>query len=563
MNVDPELQRALDACADEPIHIIGAIQPPGVLVVFRRSDRSIVAASANAVELFELDGIDAILGQPVEMLFDSGPLDAIETVVARDMSGLSQFAGIINVGPMGAMHEVSTHAMGDLVHLELQPAGQAPPLEGGHMAVSGLDDASVGQDFLPAVARKVQALSGYGRVMVYRFLADNTGEVVAEALAGDMASYANLRFPASDIPPQARALYVRNRLRVIADSHAAPVPVHQLASLGAPLDMSFDVLRAVAPVHLEYLHNMGVAASMSISLVVNGKLWGLVACHHVAPRPIGARQRQALDMVGRHVSMILDARALRARARREDAMRARRDALEALLRAAPLPSAALLEHLHLLQGAVRADGIAVHIGGELRSHGVVPDADGLAAALQWARGKGRRGTASTRACSDWARQDMTGACGLFSMPLGEGIDDWVLLFRAEQRETVRWAGRPDRPFQVDADGGKIGPRTSFEAWEQEVVGTAAPWTERDAELAHHLCLVIERYLIATPAAPRPADAQMDEPLVSHEAREQAARLRRLAELLSTARTGRARLQRLNALLLQMEEELGALADIEH
>ncbi|MBJ6980923.1 GAF domain-containing protein [Luteimonas sp. MC1572] len=562
MNVDPQLQRALDACAEEPIHVIGAIQPPGVLLVFRRSDHRIVAASANAVELFEVDGINALLGQPVETLLDSGPLGAIEAVLARGVGGLSQFAGIINVGPMGAMHEVSTHAMGDLVHLELQPAGQAPPLEGGHMAVSGLDDASAGQEFLPAVARKVQALSGYGRVMVYRFLADHSGEVVAEALAGDMASYADLRFPASDIPPQARALYVRNRLRVIADTSCTPVPVHQLPSLGAPLDMSFDVLRAVAPVHVEYLHNMGVAASMSISLVVNGKLWGLVACHHDAPRPIGARQRQALDMVGRHVSMILDARALRARARREDVMRAQRDALESTLRAAPVPSEALLEHLDVLQGAVRADGVAVHIGGELRSHGVVPDAAGLDAALQWARAQGRRGPASTRACSDWTSAGMTGACGLFSTPLGEGADDWLLLFRSEQRETVRWAGRPDRPFQVDPDGGKIGPRTSFEAWEQQVVGTAAPWTDRDAELAHHLCLVIERHLVAAPSLPRPAEALMDERLVSHEARDLAARLLRLAELLSTARTRRARLQRLNALLLQMEEELGALADVE-
>ncbi|MBB1471647.1 GAF domain-containing protein [Luteimonas sp. MC1782] len=561
MNIDPVLQRALDTCAQEPIHIIGAIQPPGVLVVFGRTDRRIVAVSANAVDLFEVDGIDAMLGQPVETLLDSGPLDAIDAVLARGVGGLSQFAGIINVGPMGAMHELSTHAMGDLVHVELQPAGLAPPLEGGHLVVTGLDEASGGKDFLDAVAHKVQALSGYGRVMVYRFLRDHTGEVVAEALAGGMASYAGLRFPASDIPPQARGLYVRNRLRVIADTRCTPVPVHQLPSLGAPLDMSFDVLRAVAPVHVEYLHNMGVAASMSISLVVNGQLWGLVACHHDAPRPIGARQRQALDMVGRHVSMILDASELRARARRDDTLRAQRNALEALLRAAQVPSEILLDNLGLLLGAMRADGVALHIGGELRAHGVVPDAPGLVAALQWARGQGRRGPATARSCNEWSSDDASGPCGLFSMPLGEGSDDWLLLFRAEQRETVRWAGRPDRPFQVDPDGGKIGPRTSFEAWEQEVVGTAAPWTKGDTERAHHLCLVIERYLVAAPSLPRLEDAQMDERLVSHEAREQVTRLRRLAELLSTARTGRARLQRLNTLLLQMEEELGALADV--
>src|SRR5690606_38985680 len=159
--------------------------------------------------------------------------------------------------------------------------------------------------------RQVQRISGYDRVMVYRFLPDYSGEVVAEALAGDLASYDGLRYPASDIPPQARALYLRNRVRVIPDVDAEPQPLMQSPELDGPIDMSFDVLRAVSPVHLQYLRNMGVAASMSISLVVDGRLSGLVACHHGSPRPVDARQRTALERVGRHAAMTLDAHELR------------------------------------------------------------------------------------------------------------------------------------------------------------------------------------------------------------------------------------------------------------
>src|SRR5690606_23418309 len=177
--------------------------------------------------------------------------------------------------------------------------------------------------------------SGYDRVMVYRFLPDYSGEVAAEVLAGTMASYDGLRYPASDIPPQARALYLRNRLRVIADVDAPPQPVLQSPELAEPLDMSFDVLRAVSPVHLQYLRNMGVRASMSISLVVDGRLWGLVACHHGMPRPVDARRRLALETLGRHVSMILAAQELRGRVRGDDACRACRDQLESQLHEAP------------------------------------------------------------------------------------------------------------------------------------------------------------------------------------------------------------------------------------
>lgn len=562
MTLPPEFQRALDACGAEPIHIIGGIQPPGVLLVFHAYTRQLVAASANAAALFEAPGIDALLGQPVDELLDGTTRQAVEAVLVPREAGASRFVGMTNVGPMGALHEVSAHVSGELVHVELEPA-LAPLMDSGdgHAAIARIDAAAAGGDVLEAVARQVQAVSGHARVMVYRFLPDGTGEVVAESLAGPLASYLGLRYPSSDIPPQARALYVHNRVRVIAEVQHAPVPVHQHPSLEVPLDMSFDVLRAVSPVHLEYLRNMGVAASMSVSLVVDGRLWGLVACHHHEPRPVSARARRALDMLGRHVSMILDARELRARVRREDAIRERRDALEHLLHGVADPVAALPAQLDAVLAAMPADGAALCLDGTLHTCGSVPQAEGVDAALKWARDRGRAAPGWTHVGHDWSGAPTPEAAGLLALPLGAAHNDWLLLFRREQRQTVRWAGRPDQPFQIDPDGGRIGPRTSFAAWEEQVLGTSAPWTARDIELAQRLRLVIDRHLPAAPAVhSRGRDA--DDRLMGVEARDQAARLRRLADLLAGSRPGRERLARMRPLLSRLEEELGALAGAE-
>ena len=556
MNKDA-YRRALETCATEPIHVIGGIQPPGVLLVYQRGTKQVLAASANAVELFEAGGIDEVLGQPVQSFLDPVVLRLVSEAVANGEPGPSRLAGVANIGAVGELHHVSAHLSCDLVHVELEPSGDSPDPDESH-AVLALD-ASPRESLLEALAAQVQALSGYSRVMVYRFLHDGAGEVVAESLDGDLPSYFGLRYPASDIPPQARALYLRNRVRAIADSRHVPVPVHQHPDLAEPLDMSFDVLRTVSPVHLEYLRNMGVAASMSVSLVVDGKLWGLVACHHHEPRPVSARTRQALDLLGRHASMILDASALREVVQREEAMRAQRDAVEMQLHRAANPLRALRDALPQALAAVPADGIALHVDGTTHAHGSVPDEGAIQAALRWARTRGRSGVSHTSRCEDWSTAPATDACGLLAVPLGRGVDGWMLLFRREQRQTVRWAGRPDEPFQIDRAGNRIGPRTSFAEWEELVEGSACPWTRRDVELAQRLQLVLER--AGADAVGSRARLSKD-PVAALEVREHAARLRRLAELLDGAAPGRARLKRVHGLLSQLEKELGALAEAE-
>nr|WP_175429269.1 GAF domain-containing protein [Lysobacter enzymogenes] len=359
---DPKLQAAYDACAREPIHLSGAIQPHGVLLAFAPRSGEIVAASDNAGELFATDA-QALLGQAIDELFDSHALELVRANAAASQPGdFPRLAGLVNAGAWGELHYLSVHVRAQLIHVELEPAARdsGEPLDA-HAMIARLETGAQAAPFFQAVATQVRELTGYDRVMVYAFRRDHSGEVVAQALGGELSSYLGLRFPASDIPPQARALYLANRVRVIPDAGYAPVPVHTAAQ-AAPLDMSFDLLRSVSPIHLEYLRNMGVRASMSISLIVDGRLWGLIACHHPQPRPVGPRERIAADVFGRYVSLLLGTRNLKQIGAAEAAARLHRDRLEQALARSPSPWATLREQSEALLGALGADAAALVAG---------------------------------------------------------------------------------------------------------------------------------------------------------------------------------------------------------
>lgn len=558
-----ELKRAHEACEREPIHLIGAIQPHGVLVAFQRHAGRIAAASANAGALF---GMDELLERPIGDVLEAGVLQSLGGVVDRgETRAFSQFVAVANAGDLGAMHEVSAHVAGELVHVELEAlaAGAAGAgIGAAHGMAAALEGLATGSEFFHEVASQVRQLVGYDRVMVYRFLHDHSGEVIAESCADDMAPYLGLRYPASDIPAQARQLYVHNRIRVIPDVGYRPVPVQVSPALAGPFDMSFDVLRSVSAVHVEYLRNMGIAASMSISLVVEGRLWGLVACHHRAPRRVSARQRTALDMFGRHVSMILATRDLRESARRMALARERRDCLEERL-AANAPEDVLdAAALDALGHALPADGFAVYWRGGWVVRGATPDAASLEQALAWARAQASDGSAGTALARDWQSTGTPAtpvACGLLAVRRSASTDDWLLLFRSEQREQVRWAGRPDEAYQLDVSRLKIGPRTSFEAWDQLVAGSSPPWTDEDRRIADRVRLLLHRYLPTS--APSAAPAAIDDELLDGEVLEATERLRRVAVLLqeSSAQLDRGQIGRLRTLALALEDEVAALA----
>ena len=282
----------LDNCAREPIHIPGSIQPRGVLAVVREPDFVVRQVSANVGDLLGRS-IDDVLGSHLSALVGPEQAAVIAQAASKfgDLRERNPLDCLIDVGgELRPFDAILRREPGGVLLVELEIAHGARPFSfpNTYQAVRGsveeLNRAATLTELYDTTARAVRELTGFDRVMVYRYDEDYNGEVVAEAKQEDLNSFLGLHYPATDIPAQARALYEKNWIRLISDVDYTPAPLVPDIdpASGTPLDLTYATLRSVSPIHVEYLQNMGVRASMSISLLRNGRLWGLIACHHYA-----------------------------------------------------------------------------------------------------------------------------------------------------------------------------------------------------------------------------------------------------------------------------------------
>jgi light-regulated signal transduction histidine kinase (bacteriophytochrome)/CheY-like chemotaxis protein len=339
-------------------------------------------------------------------------------------------------------------------------------------------------------ARQVRALLGYDRVMIYRFAEDGNGEVVAEAAKPGIGSFKGLHYPASDIPKQARALYLRNLIRVIHDVDAVPVPIVPARNEhGEPLDLSLSVLRSVSPIHIEYLRNMGVAASLSISIIVDEKLWGLFACHHYSPHSPSFQSRTVSELFAQMFSLRLESRERRNLVGYE---RRARDISDQLLGAVASDETLLRDPDWLgdiLTSAIPADGVGVWINGSYAFSGVTPPNDDFRRIVRALNGTAAGKVYATdhigslvEGAERWSKD----AAGLLAIPISRSPRDYVILFRKEMKEAVRWAGDPHKPVEYGPNGPRLTPRQSFAEWQELVEGRSIPFTPSQLRVAETL-----------------------------------------------------------------------------
>ncbi|AKQ69060.1 Phytochrome, two-component sensor histidine kinase [Myxococcus hansupus] len=483
----------LGQCDREPIHLLGGIQPHGVLVAFHPETLRIEVVSGNA---------EPLLGQPPSALRGQSITAVLDEAALRRVRAQS-LIGPVAVQAGGRACSALLHASDGLQVLELEPLTEAmaqadeAALSAIHALVSPLGQVRGASSLLQRAADGVRALIGFDRVMVYRFHADWHGEVVAESLAEGVESFMGLHYPASDIPVQARALYRRNPLRLIADVQARPVGMvpPTLPGTGQPLDLSGAALRSVSEIHLEYLRNMGVGASFSVSLLKDGELWGLMACHHHAPRLVSAARRQACEVLARMLALQLGAEERGADA----TAHARRATLLARLvsglgEGTSLP-AALKANGALLMELTGATGVALLLGESLELEqgeqpvllGRTPSREEvLALASRLAEMPGASTTVHTERLETLhpplaGRADV--AAGLLSVRLDPQAPRFVFWFRPEVARTVAWAGNPNKPARPEPGHTRLHPRASFEAWREEVRGASVPWSSADVEAA--------------------------------------------------------------------------------
>ncbi len=352
-------------------------------------------------------------------------------------------------------------------------------------------------DYAEVTVSEIKRLSGFDRVMVYQFDADWNGEVIAEA--GHVpesaatppytyTSYLGLNFPASDIPAQARRLFLTNSVRSIADIDSTPVPiVPEIGPLtGRPLDMSHTFLRSVSPIHVQYLRNIGVRSSLSVSIIVDDRLWGLVACHNHAPRPVHCSTRSVCDLIAQNLALQVTSK------NANDARKSRRISAETIdeyehyierieaARGTLLDSASAARFLAMLD----ADGLVSYISGVAWAHGMPIVEESLRAIIAHLRTLTNHGVASS---DRLAPDDRAGsqALGALYIELSKRSGDYLLFLRQELIRTVNWAGNPDKAAGAEV-AGKLTPRTSFALWQETVRGRSRPWTELQLESARFL-----------------------------------------------------------------------------
>jgi GAF domain-containing protein len=474
---DATLATLLERCAAEPIHVPEAVQPFGALVAVD-ADGTVRVRSEDPHGL--LAG-EACLGEPV-------------ATALGDLATAARGRGepVQGVLPDGRTVDVSCHPSGGLDVLELEEVVERPLRSDELVARQRpLWQARSVDALLVAAVEQVRALTGFDRVMAYRFDPEWNGEVVAESRRGDLDPYLGLWYPASDIPAQARALYRRNPSRLIADVDAVPaVLTHEDPAATAPLDLSDARLRSVSPVHLQYLRNMGVAASMSLSLLVEGELWGLLACHHVTgPRRPDPARRRAASAVAELTSALLvstaEAEQLASRVAAREQIAEVRDHVEHS--DDPLDALAALAVVEL----VGAGGAVVSIDGRTGAAGSAPEPD-----VATADARALLGDRGSLAATDQLERASGDRVGALAVALGDGGRSWITWYRPELVREVRWAGDP-RADEVVAGRGaepQLGPRRSFDTFVESVTGRSRPWSDADRWAASQLAAEVETLL---------------------------------------------------------------------
>jgi len=481
----------LTNCDREPIHELGAIQPLGFLFALS-TDWLIRRASANAAQFFETDAAD-LLGTSAIEIFGEHAVHTLRNRLAmlRGPDAVERVFGL-PVGN-GNRFDFAIHMLDDTIIVEGETSESEPPADAGsaiRAMMARLDATGDAASFYREGARQVRALTGFDRVMVYRFDADGSGVVVAEAARAGIGSFLDLRYPASDIPQQARKLYLRTPFRIIADVNATPVPiVPQRDERGAPIDLSLSVLRSVSPIHIEYLKNMGVGASLSISIIVEGQLWGLFACHHYAARCPSFERRSLAELFGQMFALKLESRERKSLAAYENSARSACDRLLA----AVAGDATLLDNPDwlgaMLRETVPCDGIAIWIDGKVSRSGLTPPAATLPAVVRRLNAMAAGRIFATDRLADTLPSAVDYddvAAGLLAIPISRTPRDYVLLFRQEKVRTVKWAGDPHKPAQLGPNGPRLTPRKSFELWSQEVRGRSEPFSQAEARVAEML-----------------------------------------------------------------------------
>lgn len=473
-------------CDQEQIHIPGSVQNFGALIACRKNG-VITRASSNLSTLFGLSP-DDLIGKNIDSIFKEDELKQIDRA-ATELVRPSFMLTLSNGTVLNALWHNATEEQ----YFDLLPTSPKDNLSEFSSAITklGVKLSSVSTEaaFAQLVAEQVRDVSKFDRVKIYKFDKNWNGEVIAESRKDSMPSYKGLHFPHTDIPKQARELYIRNRVRVISDVDGQQSPLLEEPSL-APIDLSFSFVRSVSPIHLQYLRNMNVRASMSISLFEKGKFWGLIACHHESSRTFSLAEYSFYQSVSQLCSNRLsDLSKLAESEIKLQYLSTIQEIAANLMDSHDLKS--LMTSHPSLNELIHSTGNVFFSGDVVLRKNSTPDNPTLQSLIEW-----------LECCPDdevFACDDLPAryghdigayACGLLAAKIPDVNKSWVLWLRPEMAKAVNWAGDPFKPNNASPFGDRLYPRTSFELWKETVKGISAPWQPWELEAAGFLAKIL-------------------------------------------------------------------------
>ncbi|MES2704928.1 MAG: ATP-binding protein [Bacteroidota bacterium] len=487
----------LTNCEQEPIHIPGSIQPHGFLLGLSGDEYTIEFASGNCADYIAY-GHTQLLGKTFSAIFGA----ASEGVLKLSASG-NVAAEPFPITIDDKYFLCSVHQRGDTFIFEAEPAGEAEKFSSDayrqtRQFLSYMEHTSSLQQLCASVARGTREITGYDRVMIYRFDEQYNGEVFAEAKRDDLEPFLGLFYPHTDIPVQARQLYMTNLLRLIADINYQPVPIYTIDNgdrTNKDLDMSLCVLRSTSPIHVQYLQNMGVGATLTISLIHNNRLWGLIACHHYSAKNITPPVRLAAQLQGHFITSQIDVRQTN---EEYDVSRRVNEALEQAITAT-----IALKRLSLVQIAANEDvlrvcnaaGLCIIVNGVLYKGGLVPadaEIEQIVARMRTLAPGASFNSSHLAASTPEVENMCVTVAGVIYHPLDIADRNCIIWFRPQTIREVNWAGDPNKAIIKDANG--LHPRKSFELWKEVVKCRSKPWLRPELNAAANYANALQKHV---------------------------------------------------------------------
>jgi light-regulated signal transduction histidine kinase (bacteriophytochrome)/CheY-like chemotaxis protein len=494
----PDENFDLTTCDKEPIHILGRVQSFAALLAIS-PDWIVNHASKNLDKFIGISAEDA-LGVPVDQILNANSIHEIRTrlQLLNGPDSIERLFGL-KLTDSSQLFDVAVHLSGRYFILELEKHTNIDTNRVDHSSyvkpmIERIGNAETTDQLCGVAARQLRALIGFDRVMVYKFDEMGSGSVIAESLNGQRESFLGLRYPASDIPKQARALYTRSLLRIIADVSDEGIKIiPTLNPEGQPLDLSLSASRAVSPIHLEYLKNMGVGASMSISILKRGELWGLFACHNDIPKTLSYTIRSAAELFGQLFAFILDQQ----ESDIERAEHVKAQGLHDTLMSQLADGVSIFENLDAILGNIKTvipfDGAIGWIDGNFKAVGQTPTKEEFKGVVKFLN--------TTEVSRIFATKNLSSiypdgekfsdrTAGILVLPVSRKPRDYIVLCRQEVASMVNWAGNPNKPVKVGAHGARLTPRSSFAVWQEVVRNSCVAWTSGERRAAEALRITL-------------------------------------------------------------------------